>query len=69
MCHSQLIAVGTAAHHDDVGVGKIERLAHADLVQHYLAFCHQSSLHTLSNLTHRSIKGKAGLYTDAQKVK
>ena len=32
MCHSQLIAVGTAAHHDDVGVGKIERLAHADLV-------------------------------------
>ena len=32
MCHGQLIAVGATAHHDDVGVNEIERLAHADLV-------------------------------------
>ena len=32
MCHGQLVAVGATAHHDDVGVGEIERLAHADLV-------------------------------------
>ena len=32
MCHGQLIAVGTAAHHDDVGIVQIERVAHADLV-------------------------------------
>ena len=32
MCHSQLIAVGAAAHHDDIGIMQIERLAHTDLV-------------------------------------
>ena len=32
MRHGQLVAIGAAAHHDDVGVGEIERLAHADLV-------------------------------------
>ena len=32
MCHGQLVAVGAAAHHDDIGIGEIERLAHADLV-------------------------------------
>ena len=32
VCHGKLVAVGATAHHDDVGVGEIERLAHTDLV-------------------------------------
>ena len=32
MRHGQLVAIGAAAHHDDVGVGEIEHLAHANLV-------------------------------------
>ena len=32
MCDRQLVAVGATAHHDDIGVGEIERLAHTDLV-------------------------------------
>ena len=32
MCHGQLVAVGATAHHDDIGIMQIERLAHADLV-------------------------------------
>ena len=32
MCNRQLVAVGAAAHHDNIGIVQIERLAHTDLV-------------------------------------
>ena len=32
MRHGQLVAIGAAAHHDDIGIMQIEHIAHADLV-------------------------------------
>lgn len=32
MCNRQLVAIGATAHHNDVGVGQVERLAHVDFV-------------------------------------
>ena len=32
MCNRQLVAVGAATHHDDIGIGQIKRFAHTDLV-------------------------------------